>query len=350
MLMMNLERRIESFSALGKILRDALQGIPGDHTEQLNELIEIQQSKNPWFTPGNVKTAIRAIADELTEQNLRSWTEAYPALSGESDQSRIALIFAGNIPLAGFHDFLSVLISGNKLVAKTSTKDPDLIPFLGKILNSIEPEFGQLAEFTSGILTDFDAVIATGSNNSSRYFEYYFSKYPRIIRKNRNSIAILDGDETEAELTSLGKDIFTYFGLGCRNVSKIFIPEGTDPAALAVAWDIYSGIANHSRYANNYDYNKAIYLVNRQKFNDTGFLLMKEDERLASPISVLHYEFYRTSDSLNRQTENLKDNIQCITGRNFIPFGHTQKPHLWDYADGIDTLEFLLKKNMAGIS
>jgi hypothetical protein len=349
MLMMDLEKRIESFSALGKILQDALHGIPGIYTEQLTKLIENQKLKNPWFTPGNVKTALNAIAGELTEQNLRSWTEAYPILAEERAPSRIAVIFAGNIPLTGFHDFLSVLISGNRLVAKTSSKDPDLIPFLGNILNSVEPELGQMAEFTSGILTGFDAVIATGSNNSARYFEYYFGKYPHIIRKNRNSIAILEGDETEAELTALGKDIFTYFGLGCRNVSKIFIPAGTDPAALAAAWKIYSGVVNHSRYANNYDYNKAIYLVNRQKFHDTGFLLMKEDERLASPISVLHYEFYRTSDSLKMQTEKLKDNIQCITGRNFIPFGHTQKPHLWDYADGTDTLEFLLKKNMAGI-
>lgn len=343
---MNLEKRIESFSVLGKMLRNSLNGKSDD---KLNSIIESQQYKNRWFTPGNVVFAIQSIAAELTEENLYSWTSAYPALKEDFNPIRVGLIFAGNIPLAGFHDFLTVLISGNRLVAKTSSKDPDLIPWLGETLVSIEPGFADAIEFTSGILGGFDAIIATGSNNSSRYFEYYFGKYPHVIRKNRTSIAILRGDETRSELEALGSDIFTYFGLGCRNVSKIFAPEDYDISELENHWKRWSWLSDHSAWANNYDYNKSIYLVNRQKFRDAGFFLFREDQRMTSPVSVLHYEYYNDIESVYQDTEVLKDQIQCIAGKNHTPFGHTQMPHLWDYADGTDTLEFLLKKNLAGI-
>lgn len=346
---MNLQKRITAFSKLGLILREALEDKSADHAIEINKLIHGQQNKNPWFTPGNVRTALSAIAAELTTGNLEKWTGAYPALREENDPSGVGVIFAGNIPMAGFHDFLSVLVSGNRLIAKTSSKDPDLIPFLGNMLTSIEPEFGGMIEFTSGVLQGFDSIIATGSNNSSRYFEYYFGRYPHIIRKNRNSIAVIEGNETSGELELLGKDIFTYFGLGCRNVSKLFVPEGYDVSMLPALWADHSGLINHSRYANNYDYNKAIYLVNRQKFHDAGFILLREDERLASPVSVLHYEFYADDDLLKRKIHELKDNLQCITGRKFTPFGQSQMPYLWDYADGIDTIDFLLKKKSAGI-
>ena len=225
MQIMNLEERIESFSVLGKTLRDALPGNPGKYTGRLESLIKNQEVINPWFTPENVRMALEAIANEMTEENLVKWTAAYPFLKEDKPPVKVGLIFAGNIPLAGFHDLLAVLISGDNLVAKTSSKDPVLIPFLCEILCSINPRFLNSMEFSSGTLTGFDAVIATGSNNSSRYFEYYFGKYPNIIRKNRNSIAIIEGKETSEELEALGKDIFSYFGLGCRNVSKIYIPE-----------------------------------------------------------------------------------------------------------------------------
>lgn len=346
---MNLEERIESFSVLGNILLESLEDESIKFSRKLNQLITRQHVLNAWFTEDNVRFALKAIADEVTEANLRKWTSSYQALQENTLPCTVGLIFAGNIPLAGFHDFLSVLISGNKVLAKTSSKDSELIPFLGEVLCDINPAFSDMMEFTTGTLNGFDAVIATGSNNSSRYFEYYFGKYPHIIRRNRNSIAIIDGRETASELEDLGRDIFTYFGLGCRNVSKVYIPEDYDPGSLANHWNGYSGVANHSKYANNYDYNKAIYLVNRQKFLDTGYLLMREDNKLASPVSVLHYEYYQSARALEQQTALLKDSIQCITGRNQIPFGHSQMPHLWDYADGVDTLEFLLKKNLAGI-
>ncbi len=227
---MNLEKRIEAFSFLGNILRDSLDYEHNQFSGKLNRLIESQRQKNTWFTPDNVRTALRAIADELTSENLRRWTSAYRGLQENFMPVRVGLIFAGNIPLAGFHDFLTVLISGNKVVAKTSSKDPDLIPFLSEIICTGYPEFVKYIEFTEGTLSGFDMVIATGSNNSSRYFDYYFRKYPKIIRKNRNSIAILTGDENSSELENLGKDIFTYFGLGCRNVSKVYLPKGYDPA------------------------------------------------------------------------------------------------------------------------
>lgn len=346
---MNLEKRIETFAALGSILRESLGDNPGPYRGKLNRLIENQRFTNSWFTPDNVNTAIDAIARELTEENLRRWTADYPVLNESFSPIRVGLIFAGNIPLAGFHDFLTVLISGNRLIAKTSSKDPDLITFLSEVICSVNPEFADYIEFTAGTLSGFDVVIATGSNNSSRYFEYYFRKYPHIIRKNRNSIAIITGDETYRELEALGRDIFSYFGLGCRNVSKIYIPEGYSFAMLPEHWNAFSTCINHSGYANNYDYNKAIYLVNRQKFHDAGYLLMREDNRLSSPVSVLHYEYYYSTDTLNNHIDLLKNEIQCVAGRNHVPFGMTQVPHLWDYADGTDTLQFLLKKNLAGI-
>ena len=197
-------------------------------SEQFDSLIDKQQKVNPWFTPENVRTALKAIADELTEENLIKWTNAYPELKENINPLKAGVIMAGNIPLAGFHDFLSVLISGNNLIAKTSSKDSELIVQISEILCSINPGFRDKIEFTEGTLSNFDAVIATGSDNSSRYFDYYFGKYPNIIRKNRNSIAIIEGDETDDELEGLGTDIFSYFGLGCRNVSKIYLPKGFD--------------------------------------------------------------------------------------------------------------------------
>jgi hypothetical protein len=349
---MDLQERIKSFAQLGETLRNCLNNNVGngrDRSLLMNSLIDNQYIQNPWFTPENVRQAIAAIAGELTEENLVRWTDAYPQLSERKDPLKVGVIMAGNIPLVGFHDFLSVLITGNHLKAKTSSRDHELISFLGNILCDINPEFRKSIEFTENTLTDFDMVIATGSDNSSRYFDYYFGKYPNIIRRNRNSLAILDGSETDKDLENLGTDIFSYFGLGCRNVSKIYIPAGFDLTVLTRQWEMFSGVINHTKYANNYDFNKAVYLVNREPFYDTGFLLLKEEMSISSPVSVLYYEFYASQDAVKQQTELLKEKIQCIVGKNDIPFGKAQLPHLWDYADGIDTLEFLLKKNHAGI-
>jgi hypothetical protein len=346
---MDLEERIKSFAGLGKILRDNIDGKSGSYSEKLNTLIDRQYLLNPWFTSENVKNAIKAISAELTEENLSKWTSKYPGLIEKRDPLKAAVIMAGNIPLSGFYDLLSVLISGNNIIAKTSSKDPELIIHLCGILCNINPGFREKIKFSEGTLSDFDVVIATGSNNSSRYFEYYFGKYPNIIRKNRNSIAIIEGDETDGELSDLGTDIFSYFGLGCRNVSKIFLPKGYELSALAKKWDQFTTVIYHTKYANNYDFNKAVFLVNKENFYDAGHLLLKEDIGLSSPVSVVYLEYYDSQTVLKQQTGLLKEKIQCVVGRHYVPFGKAQSPHPWDYADGIDIIEFLLKKNIAGI-
>jgi len=346
---MNIQKRIDAFAKLGELLRNSLAGKEDDRAKGLMETISRQHLVNSWFTAENVTSAINAIAGELTLDNLVKWTNSYPHLQFENEPFRAGIIMAGNIPLAGFHDFLSVLISGNNLIAKTSSKDSELIVRISNILCSIEPGFWEKIEFTEGQLKNFDMVIATGSNNSSRYFEQYFGKYPNIIRKNRNSIAIIEGNETQAELENLGSDIFLYFGLGCRNVSKIFIPAGYDLRSFLTRWERFASLINNSKYANNYDFSKAVYLVNREDFLDTGYLLLKEDKGLSSPVAVLYYEFYESLAAVLNVTESDKERIQCVIGHKYVPFGKAQSPNLWDYADGIDTLEFLSKKNKAGI-
>jgi hypothetical protein len=346
---MKIQERIDAFAKLGAVIRDSLSGKETKKASGFNELIQNQHLLNPWFTPANVTSAVQAIAAELTAGNLTKWTNIYPELQHETIPVKAGIIMAGNIPLAGFHDFLSVLISGNRLIAKTSSKDSELIVKIADILCSIEPRFREYIEFTGEQLSDFDVIIATGSNNSSRYFDHYFGRYPNIIRKNRNSIAFIEGNETDAELKNLGADIFSYFGLGCRNVSKIYLPEGYDPSIAARKWETYSGLINHFKYANNYDFSKAVYIVNKENFLDTGYLLMKEDYGLSSPVAVLYYEYYASVSAFQQKTETLKDKIQCVVGHDHVPFGKAQSPHLWDYADGIDTLEFLSKKNKAGI-
>jgi hypothetical protein len=346
---MKLEERISAFSYLGETLRDAIAGRQTKYASRIDELIENQHLNNPWFTPDNVRMAVSAIAEELTSGNLNRWCNAYPGLDMEIKPLNVGVVMAGNIPLAGFHDFLSVLISGNRIIAKTSSKDPDLINLISEILVSADPEFKSLISITDENLTGFDVVIATGSDNSSRYFEYYFGKYPHIIRNNRNSVAIIDGKENDYELEALGTDIFSYFGLGCRNVSRLFLPAGYDLSVLTRCWNSYSGLVQHKKYASNYDFSKAVFIVNREKFTDTGYLLMKEHNSISSPVAVLHYGFYKTPEEFKIHTVQLKDKIQCIIGHDYIPFGKAQMPALWDYADGIDTIDFLLKKNSTGI-
>jgi len=342
---MKLRERIESFSELGQILRDSLGEKVTRYSSELEDLIYNQQFKNPWFTPDNVRMAIKAIAHELTYENLDKWINSYPELNSEREVINVGVVMAGNIPLVGFHDFLAVLISDHCLKAKTSSKDQQLIVFISKILGDINPEFRNKIMFTDGLFKGFDAVIATGSDNSSRYFEYYFGSYPHIIRRNRNSVAIITGDETEIELSELGLDIFSYFGLGCRSVSKVYLPEGYDISKMTQYWSRYSTLINHGKFRNNYDYNKAIFIVNRDNFFDTGYLLIRESKELPSPVAVLNYEFYNSLKDVYQHIEEISNSIQCIVSRNDIPFGMAQSPHLWDYADGIDTVDFLLKKN-----
>ena len=346
---MTLKQRIEAFSGLGSILRNILDGKENSIGKGFLSLIENQYKTNPWFTAENVRMAVGALAEKLTGESLRRWTERYPSLNEEYKPLRVGVIMAGNIPLVGFHDFLTVLISGNKLIAKTSSKDSGLISGIAEILFNINSEFRNLIEFADGPLKNFNVVIATGSDNSSRYFEYYFGKYPHIIRKNRNSIAIIDGDEKDEDLRNLGTDIFSYFGLGCRNVSKIYLPSGFDPDRMIRNWSYFSGIINHNKYANNYEYNMAVYLVTSEKFLDTGYLLLRENASLSSPIAVLHYQYYNSPEEVSRDIESQNEKIQCIVSKRNVPYGMSQKPDLWEYADNVDTLDFLLKKNLPGI-
>ena len=312
--------------------------------EDFENLIQLSQSHNGWYTSENVYFTIEAWAKALTEENLDQWLSVYDL---EKNQPKtVGLILAGNIPLVGFHDFLSVLISGNSVLIKTSSNDQFLLPFLAKYLIALEPEFSKTITFVEGKLENFDAVIATGSNNTARYFDYYFKNKPSIIRKNRNSVAVLNGTESKEQLTALGEDIFRYFGLGCRNVSKLFVPKGYSFVAFFEAIFEYQDVIHYEKYANNYDYNKAVFLMSNFKLLDNGFLTLKEDPSYASPISSIFYEFYDSLDDLQIKLEKENEQIQCIVSNNLIKnsikFGETQKPNLWDYADNIDTITFLL--------
>lgn len=306
-------------------------------------LIELSQSHNGWFTPDQVYFSVQSWAEALKEENIDKWLSNYD-LSNVTPKT-VGLILAGNIPLVGFHDFLSVLISGHKVLVKTSSNDQHLIKFLAKYLISIDSRLEEFITFTDGKLENFDAVIATGSNNTARYFEFYFKDKPSIIRKNRNSVAVLNGTESHEELEHLGEDIFRYFGLGCRNVSKIFVPKEYDFQTFFKAIFKYGDVIHYEKYANNYDYNKAVFLMSNFKLLDNEFLTIKEDTSYASPISSVFYEFYDDIEEIKSKLENDSDQIQCVVSKNLIdnsiPFGKTQKPELWDYADNVDTIAFL---------
>lgn len=312
--------------------------------EDFQDLIQLSQSHNGWYTPENVYFSIQSWATALREENLDHWLSAYTFEKNEP--KNVGLILAGNIPLVGFHDFLSVLISGHNVLIKTSSNDQFLLPFLAQYLIAVEPELANKITFVEGKLENFDAVIATGSNNTARYFEYYFKDKPSIIRKNRNSIAVLNGEETREQLIALGEDIFRYFGLGCRNVSKLFVPKGYSFNVFFEAIFEYQDIIHYEKYANNYDYNKAVFLMSNFKLLDNGFLTIKEDNSYASPISSVFYEYYDSIEDLQIRLQSENEQIQCIVSNNIIEdsidFGQSQKPNLWDYADNVDTLFFLL--------
>ena len=350
---MNLENRISAFVKLGDFLSQfSTEGIVKKNDIQFNDIFfdifktQIKRAKeyNGWFNDENVLFSIENWAKSLSESNLKKWTVSYAIT--ENFTKKIAVIMAGNIPLVGFHDFLSVLISGNNVIAKLSSNDKHFLPLIAKYLEHVEPEFKGKIEFTEGELNNFDAVIATGSNNTARYFDYYFGKYPSIIRKNRNSVAVLTGNETKEELEKLGEDIFRYFGLGCRNVSKLFVPKEYDFDSLFEAVYSYHEIINYTKYQNNYDYNKAVYLMSLFKLQENGFLMLKEDPSYSSPIATLFYEYYDSEKEIFEKLNTDVDSIQCVvsnlTIEDRIEFGKTQTPNLWDYADGVDTLKFII--------
>ncbi len=316
--------------------------------DELSAIIRDEYHYNAWFTPQNTELAVKSAGEMLSKENLLKWLNRYPELNSGGGK-KVGLILAGNIPLVGFHDVLCVLASGNHALIKSSTQDARLIKQLLKQLIAIEPAFEKQFTFVEK-LENFDAVIATGSNNTSRYFEYYFGKVPNIIRKNRNSVAVLEGDESSEQLYKLGHDIFDYFGLGCRNVSKMFVPKGYDFTKFFETIEPYHNIIHHHKYNNNYDYNKSIYLVNRDPHLDNGFLILKEDKSLTSPLAVLFFEYYDDLASVQVSLALESQNIQCIVSdialdanNQVVTFGQSQHPALWDYADGVDTMDFLTK-------
>jgi hypothetical protein len=328
---MNLTERIHAFSALG----DRILNLGDDERTELNELV---LSRNAWFTPNNVNKALAGIAFMLQKEKLELWTQRYGL---EPDVPKIVgIVMAGNIPGVGFHDLLCVLLSGNVAAVKLSSQDEMMIQVLMKWLVAIEPRFKKNFEFRDK-LDHTDAVIATGSDNTARYFQYYFGKQPNIIRKNRTSVAVLDGSETPEELTRLGDDIFSYFGLGCRNVSKLFVPDTFDVKSVFPYFESFSAVGFHHKYNNNYDYHKSILLVNRAEHLDTGFLLARETDELVSPTSLIYYQSYSSPEALQALLKQHEEKIQCIVGHGFIPFGNAQTPEPWDYADGVDVLRFL---------
>ncbi|SEN95244.1 hypothetical protein SAMN05216436_12639 [bacterium A37T11] len=337
---MTINERIKAFTALGEYMR-----------VQNDELIKIMEEAgryNPWYMYSQVKNAVLAIGNLLYNDNLENWLQPYYETFKFPSNNSVGLILAGNIPLVGFHDMLVCLIAGFNIQVKPAADDRILPTHILNILQNIEPAFREKIQIVER-LHSYDLIIATGSNNTSRYFDYYFSHVPHIIRKNRNGVAILTGQESMNELADLGHDIFDYFGLGCRNVSKLYVPEGFNFSSFFEAIEPFSDIADHHKYFNNYEYNKAIYLVNGDKHLDNGFLLLKEDERIASPLAVVHYQTYLHLDELESLLQTHKDEIQCLLSSEYIPvtniptfaFGEGQKPALNDYADGINTLAFL---------
>ena len=331
---MNLQARIQAFTKLGEYLKD-------NFTSEKEEQIYSAKVKNAWFTEESIKGAINVWVEQLNDGMLTAWINPYKLKEVESPK-RVLIIMAGNIPLVGFHDFLAVLISGHKVVIKLSSNDNVLIPLIIEKLIEIAPDFSSRIEFIEDIKDKkFEAVIATGSDNSAKYFEYYFKGAKKIIRKNRRSVAVLEGSESAMELQGLANDVFAYFGLGCRNVSKLFLPKGYDLNKLFEAFFPYSHVVDHKKYGNNYDYNKAIFLMGSNKLVENGFLLMKEDKSLLSPVAMLYYEYYDDIETVEQFIEENAEQLQCVVSKKDIPFGNTQKPNLWDYADGVDTVEFL---------
>ncbi|MCI3936359.1 acyl-CoA reductase [Chryseobacterium aahli] len=341
---MNIEKQV-----LGLIkLSDYIKSYLAENNEDFNEndsefesVVKKSEIENPWFTIENQKYALKQWSDLLTEDNLKSWLSNY---SPSKISKKVGLILAGNIPLVGWHDVISVVLSNHVPLIKLSSKDKQMIPFLLKKWkefsdNELEYEFVER-------LTDFDAVIATGSNNTARYLEYYFKNHLSIIRKNRTSVAVIKGDETEEELKLLAQDIFQYFGLGCRNVTRLFIPEDFVIDRVFESFIDFKEIVNHNKYANNYDYNRAVYLLNQDKFWDNNFVMLKEDEKLFSPLSVIHFSRYSSLDDVKNFISENEEDIQCVVGKDdlgieTVYFGEAQNPGLDTYADNVDTMQFL---------
>ena len=346
---MKQEEIIKGFEQLGVLMTSLGEnkdwenfsvGVTESEYLSLQTLINRQVSYNGWFTKENVRGSLLKLGSNLIYSDLLNWASSY---TFSNEQRTIAVIMAGNIPLVGFHDFLSVLVSGNKIVAKLSSDDKTLLPALGQHLIEFIPGLKERIVFTSGRIGEIDAVIATGSDNSMQYFEQYFGKYPNIFRKNRTSIAVLKGDETEDDIKSLGSDIFDYFGLGCRNVSHLMLPEGFELSRFFEGVISYGEVIHNNKYGNNYDYNKAVYLMNKLEILDNNFCLLRESNELFSPLSMIHYQFYKDQSDIDNYIKEHESKIQVVVGRDYLDYGQAQCPAFNDYADGVDVMQWLNK-------
>ncbi|MEJ8597369.1 acyl-CoA reductase [Riemerella anatipestifer] len=340
---MNISIKISGLAQLGLFINQFLEKTEEVYSEEealFSMKLSRSEIENPWFTQDSLRFALKQWADLLTEENLNDWVNSYPETKGGK---KVGLILAGNIPLVGLHDVITVVLSGHTPVIKMSSKDKQILPFLLEKWASLSEGIEyQLVEK----LENYDAVIATGSNNTARYLEYYFKNKPNIIRKNRTSVAVLSGKETDEELQLLAEDIFRYFGLGCRNVTRLFIPQDFKLERLFENFVGFQDIINHHKYANNYDYNRAVYLLNQENFWDNNFVMLKEDSQLFSPLSVINFSRYDNIAEVETFLNENHENIQCIVShlclnRGEVGFGEAQTPSLNTYADNVDTMAFL---------
>ena len=345
---MKKDRIIGAFAQLGKIMNclgqnlaisDFELGITPLEFENLNSLISRQVHHNGWFSEDMVRKAFCSLADMLEKEELEAWAKSYKF---NEKPLTVAVIMAGNIPLVGFHDFLCVLLSGNRILCKLSSEDKLLLPALAKMLIHLDSDFEGYISFSESNISNFDAVIATGSTNSLGHFVQYFSKCPHLFRGSRTSLAVITGNESDEELVELGKDLFHYYGRGCRNVSHLILPQDYSLNRIFEAIVGYCEVVNNKKYGNNYDYYKSIHLMNLEKFLDNNFVLVKESSKLFSPLGMIYYSFYSNENEVKDFITKHEGNIQCIVGSNFTPFGKTQAPGLADYADNIDTMEWLI--------
>lgn len=343
--MTSMENQILGLVKLGDFIKDFLNKSSDQYNDadiEFEHVLKLSEIENPWFTIENQRLALQQWASLLTENHLKTWLQEYktPVFS-----KKIGLILAGNIPLVGFHDIISVVLSNHIPLIKLSSKDRLMIPFLLKKWNEYSHDKVQYELVDK--LENFDAVIATGSNNTARYLEHYFKDYLNIIRKNRTSVAVLTGKETDDELQLLAKDIFQYFGLGCRNVTRLFIPTDFPLDRLFENFLNYKDVIHHNKYANNYDYNRAIYLLNQDQFWDNNFVMLKEDDKLFSPLSVVNFSRYSNIEEVKSFIVENQQEIQCVVAEpdagieNSISFGEAQNPSLDTYADDVDTMKFL---------
>ena len=346
---MNLNNRITLFVKLGRFFSDYINNnLESLEKNKFDKAINESILHNSFFSKKNILKSLLSWSNVLTKKSIDNFLSNY-LIKIKKREKKIAIIMAGNIPLVGFHDFFCVILSGNFAIIKLSSKDSHLFKFILSFLVKENPDFSTKFDVVENKLKIFDAVIATGNNISASQFELYFKKYPKIIRRNRHSIAILNGNETKKEIELLANDIFYYYGLGCRNVSKIFIPNNYNLDILFKSFVLWNEVINKNSYSNNYNYYRAIYLLNKEVFFDNGFVLLKESEKIGSPVGTIYFEYYKSDNQIKEMIKKNNEKIQCIVSNNNYPktikFGETQMPNLNDFADDIDTFNFLLKLN-----